>query len=292
MGLDIQKMGGEYNPAVVKFHLYLDDKGDTFTQARIHMQNSNTTATNSYYYDLLANTTNAQWADFTLPIGAYTPSDYPDFDGWVASGGTESWSDVDAITFEFDFTMVGPLPGEFYIDGLHLRGHILRGAYNSNASKFKIKKVFDDVAKNDSLSASDDAYPIGRFAYAELLRASTTPTTGTVRVPAQPSVLAGQKAHIHALEKSDGTYRVDLNMRVLQHRLSLTPQGFYSYLTLTDDLKNGLPMQTYDQYNLLQRMVRPEDSDRHHTSIVSRDIDITQSLLEKSYALAANWWQV
>lgn len=294
MSLDLTKCGGRYNPAEIEFNIYTDVAGGNgaFTKMRLHMQNSNVTGSNSYYHDILSLLTDQEWLKITFPVGEWSKGigAYTGFDGWTASGGTEDWADVDAFTLEWDYNRAPIANFVVRVDGLRFKGNVIRGAYDSNASLRKVKKVYDDVGKDDSLNTTDVTYPMARFAYAELLRACSTPVTGQVVIPGKPTILAGQFAHIHAAQHSGG-YRIDSDMRILQHHLQLSPRGLWSYLTLTDDCYNGFPMQTYNQYNLLKRMTRPEDEDRTRTSIASRTLDVTQTLLEKDYAVTANWWQ-
>jgi hypothetical protein len=77
----------------------------------------------------------------------------------------------------------------------------------------KIKVITDNIAKDDSLVASDDTGVMARMAYAELLRAQTTPMTGTFTTPIAPDALAGQLIHVHAKKKSDGTFAIDKNFK-------------------------------------------------------------------------------
>jgi hypothetical protein len=294
MSLDLTKCGGLYNIAELEFNIYTDKGGlnGDFTKLRLHMQNGVVTGSNSYYHDILSLLTDQTWHKIVFPVGDWARSTgaYTGFDGWTASGGTEDWADVDAVTFEWDHSSAPAAPFIVKVDGLRFKGQVIRGAYDSNASQFKIKKVYDAVAKDDSLNITDLTFPMARFAYAELLRACSTPITGQIVVPGLPTILAGQFAHIHATEHAGG-YRINSDMRITEHHLQLAGQALLSYLTLTDDAKNSIPLQTYTQYNVLQKMTRPEDQTRHRSSVTSRDVDITQSILEKSYAVTANWWQ-
>jgi hypothetical protein len=226
-----------------------------------------------------------KWFRVEVPIGphwAIDPSLREDtgvqaFE-WVKVG-TPLWNDINIVVFSCGDTNTY----DRCIDGLHLEGQVIRGAYLSSPAYTKIKKIQDHVAKDDSLEASDDSGTMAQLAYAELLRAARRPIHGTIAIPGKPTILAGQKAHIHAAKYSGG-YRVDKAMMFHQHHLHMGSRGLISYLTLTDDLKNSRPMSPVDQYNLIKKMATPADQNRTMSSIKSWPIDITHTILEKAYS--------
>jgi len=175
-----------------------------------------------------------------------------------------------------------------WIDGVFISGYVLRGAKKAAQSYYKIKPITDNLAKDDTLKSgtpgTTDIGTLARLAYAELLRASTTPVTGTIRIPAKLDVLAGQQVYVNACEQSDGTYGIADTFRVTEHHISLSNTGFFSDLTLSDDLLNGIPQPTVmDEYNNMLKYVNPMSQTRQMSSIKMAKMDITQTILEESY---------
>jgi len=232
--------------------------------------------------------TTGTWKQFNLPIGPYWDSQVDDSSiTWTASG-TPLWTDVDYIQIRLQTTPA--MNGEVWFDDLNFSGHILRGAKKAGATKYIMKQINDDLAKDDVGKAgtpgTTDTGTIARLAKAELLRSASTPLTGKFKIPCQPNILAGQLCHIHTAKKSDGTFRTNLDMRILEHEINLvggTNGEFSSLLTVTDDLTNSRPMNPMTAYNLLQKVVSPEFQNRQTTSQKARDIDITQIILEETY---------
>jgi hypothetical protein len=59
--------------------------------------------------------------------------------------------------------------------------------------------------------------------------------------------------------------------------------GAKSFLDLTDDVKNSRAMGLADAYELLLKATSPQFQDRILGSLVSGDLDVTATILEKPY---------
>jgi hypothetical protein len=291
LGLDLTKIGGLYNPATLNFYGKLGYASlPAWTRANLW-----TSAGNLWYADILGNIGIDRFIRMTLPVANYSPEAFPKFDGWHKTGNP-AWNNINAIEFEFNPTLVGGGQVDIHIDGLTLAGHVIRGAKRAGQTRYKHKRITDDLAKDDLLKSgtpgTTDLGTLGRLAKAELYRAAATPVTGIIQIPAKPTILAGQFAHIHACKDSSGSYTIDRDMRVLTHHLILGQEGFLSELAVTDDCINSRPNGSFmSQYNLMLRSVNPEAQNRQISSIKSREIDITQTILEESYTITANWWR-
>jgi hypothetical protein len=286
MNWTIDLWGGEYN--VPYFNLYVKVSANVgITAGAGPLIYFHTTDNNNYYLytvgSFLENQNVNNWSRISIPVGPYATTYWASSDFAAVETGAPDWNDIDYIRFEAgnDDNNVAT----FYLDGMHFTGHILRGAKQTGADFYKIKVITDDVGKDDSGVAATDTFPMARYAYAELSRASTTPITGKIKIPAQPTIMGGQLCHIHAHPYSTTAYRIDSDFRITEHHLHLGADGFFSYLTVTNDVTNGRPMSGYSAYNTLMKATTPEFQNRQISSIKTRLIDVTQTILEKSYAI-------
>lgn len=239
-----------------------------------------------------------KWVGVTLPIGNYYDMALTNDSQFYSTSSTKFvwhktggpfWSDIDWVGFYFvdDGTQLGAV----HVDGLHIGGKLTRVAWDSTkvASKnCRMISITDDVPKDDTLVEADDSGMIAQFAKAELARAAYEPWVGEIEVPLLETLLPGQKMHIHHCKKSDGTFRVDDDFRVIQviHTFTSSPNGCRSRISLTDDLKNSYPYHPSDQYNILFKAVAPAFQDRMRASLTSKDIDIMQTILKNDYNTA------
>jgi hypothetical protein len=281
---DIEHWGGQY--AIPMFHMYVHAASNVGrTASATPLVNFYTSAGNYYSYtigSMIPST--SKWYKVSLPLGAYGGQHWTADDTIAGVAGAPDWGNINWL--EIEFTSTDANAAIMYVDGMHFTGYILRGAKQTGASYYKIKVITDDVGKDDSGLDTDDTFPMARYAYAELSRCSTTPITGTIKVPGRPEIMGGQLCHIHANEiNGGGTYRIDKDMRITQHTLHLGNDGFWSYLQLTDDVTNGRPMPGYSAYNTMMKATTPEFQNRQISSIKTRAIDVTQVILEKSYAI-------
>jgi hypothetical protein len=284
LALDIENWGGRYS--IPMFHCYLYCEANIGrTAGASPVIDFYTSAGNYYSYTIGSFLPRDQvWYKVSLPLGAYASEHWTADDSVATVNGAPDWGNINWMLFEFGSSDANA--ATCYIDGMHFTGYLLRGAKQSSQDYYKIKLITDDVGKDDSGEASDDTFPMARYAYAELSRASTTPITGKIKVPARPTIMGGQLCHIHALPISDTeSYRIDSDFRITEHHLHMGLDGFFSYLTVTDDVTNGRPMASYSAYNTMMKATTPEFQNRQISSIKTRLLDVSQTILEKSYAI-------
>lgn len=247
----------------------------------VHMKNDAT----HYFSRGITNlvTEDGKWFHITLPIGPYYSTVQQDNKEWLKNVGTEVWTDIDYL----GFLIVGAENSKLWVDGLHIDGMITRAAYDSAkfaSQKCKMMFIRDDIGKDDSLIATDDSGMIAQYAKAELYRNIQTPILGQIIIPMQPEIKAGQLAHIHFGLKSDGNFRIDKNMRIIEVTHHFDLEGAKSILSLTDDVKNSRPIGSINAYNTIMKAVSPGFQDRLRSSVVGKDVDVTQTILAKLYA--------
>ena len=203
------------------------------------------------------------------------------FGRMTAAGGGGDWTNVNWIGFVI---VNKPVGSALYIDGVQFNGQILRGAKEAGIganNKLKLKVITDDIAKDDSMVASDDSGVIGQLCKAELYRCKTTPLVGEIRVPYLYDLMAGQLLHIHAKKTTAGTSNIDRDMRAV--RVELTFDGtsnFMDSITVTSDVINSYPRMAWTNMNKVLADARPESQDRQASSLKMREIDVTQTILE------------
>ncbi len=293
LGLNVDAMGGDYSFPFFHAWAMLDSTfyGDTDNKYYFTFF---TDAGNTYYVgdDRAVTRTfpieDDKFAETAFPIGTnwkLRQSDLPLWLHTINSGGGD-WTDINAVGLYivFDAAANG---SEVWIDGMYITGTVLRAARQSAAysssDPCKTKIITDSVAKDDTMNASDDSGLVGRLVYAEYLRASSSPMVGSLTIPIAPDLLPGQQVHIHAKKTITGSFKIDDDFRVLRLTHEISPNGYFTHLEVTDDLKNANPRPVPNRYNVLLGAVRPESQDRQASSIKLRDIDITQTILEKSY---------
>lgn len=246
---------------------------------------------NNFYQDISdLITADDKWFHISLPIGDYyAQKDEPGTRFW-SENGSPLWTDIDAVGIRISCDLNGVI--DFYVDGLGFNGVVTRAAYDSikiGSNKCKIMLVRDNLAKGDSLDINDDSGQIAQLAKAELINAIATPYVGQIVIPMQETIMAGQLAHIHFGKKSDGTFRIDSDMRIIEPKHSFTDRGALTYLTLTDDVKNSLAKNPLDLYNQLVKAVGPGFQNRTRTSILAGAVDMTQTILATDYN-TATWF--
>lgn len=292
LALDITEIGGSYNVPIVHFwakcdaQMWAADPNLTigFTKGALGV-GGGTWAAQANIQSIL--TAAATWTEVTFPIGPNWEKAVRDFPSWLnflPLAGITDWDDIDTIQFSWLSTADGD---DLWIDNYYISGYVLRGARQNaaftTAAPCKMVLIDDDVAKDDTWDATDDSGTIARLTYAEYLRLSSTPTVGTVTIPIANNIMPGQKIHIHAKKKMDGTFKIDADFRVTNVTHNLLNSGFTTELDVTSDVVNARPRSIPSKMNVALKAVRPEFQDRQASSIKARNIDITQSVLEKKY---------
>lgn len=283
LALDVTAMGGKYNvPALNLWWRRLAGAGASPTiRLRFVTGIGNYFQTTFTTDDIMPA---YEFYNFNLPIGNHWKNaNNPNFPGWVVTG-SPSWNNINWI--QTVLTVVSTSQQiYFWTDGMHFSGHIARAAKDSSlitGDKCKIKTIVDHIGKDDSCNASDDSGVMAQFAYASLLRSSSKPLVGQITLPGHEEIKPGQLCHVHFGKKADGTFNIDKDMRILQHHLHLGSDGYLSILDVTDDVTNSQARTLSVMNNLLQA-VNPSFRNREVGSQKSRDIDITQTILEKAY---------
>ena len=228
----------------------------------------------------------SEWTEFTFPIGPYYHYALHE-PKWLRNyiiSGAFSWASVEQI----GLLLLSDANGEeVWLDNYYLSGSVIRGARQAAAftssNPCRLKIITDDLAKDDTLKASDDSGTIGQLCYAVYLRSITTPIVGTFTIPIANDLIAGQKIHVHAKKKADDTFQIDDDFRITKIIHAMSSTGCYSTVDVTDDLKNSIPRPIPTHLNKVLSAVRPEFQDRQATSMKARSIDITQPILEKTY---------
>jgi len=288
---NITTWGGRYNIPQINFWVRRD--ANLAPQVHVDFLSS---ANNCYHMRYLGNFSEAnKWYYISIPIGSYVKESTVGDEIKIDIENSPNWANIN--WFEIEFVNANSAAGNAWFDGLHFSGTILRGAKESagysSTNPLKIKVITDDVAKDDSLLASDDSGTIARLAYAELLRCQTQPIIGWVKTPYLKDLKPGQFLHIHAKKKSDsgtcaicgapGTFNIAKDMRASKVIHEFSTQGSLTTTEITDDLINANTRASWTDLNTIFKAQRPEFQDRQATSIKTREIDITQAILVTEY---------
>ena len=223
-----------------------------------------------------------KWYHVSLPIGNYHKVEEATDWEW-AQTNSPNWNDIDWIGFTCSASAADC---RLYIDGLRIEGFLQRAAYDSaKYATQKCKMVFirDNVPKDDTLVALNDVGEMAQFCKAELRRAITAPTIGQISIPLQEQIRGGQLAHIHYAKTSSG-FRIDKNMRIttVKHHFDVK-SGAFSFLDLTDDVKNSRGIGPADAYEMLMKATSPQFQDRVFGSLITGDLNVAQAILGKNY---------
>jgi len=243
-----------------------------------------------YAYTLGSHLVADKWRHVVMPVGPYANSyPYSGTDLVADKAGNGDWADIDYIVFGFMNNAANA--AKMYIDGLKFNGWVLRAARQtaaySSSDPVKMKVVTDDVAKDDLLRSgtpgTTDLGTMARMCKAEYLRASTTPLVGKYTTPMIKDLWPGMLMHVHAKKKSDGTFNVDSDMRVVKLVHTMSDVGFLTTCHVTSDVKNSHARVAYNDLNRVLADARPEYQDKQTTTIKMREIDITQTIFEETY---------
>lgn len=259
-GWNFSKIGSEENSPKLNFY---SRYGANIATATTYVYLHTNWYSDYFYMAYLVGDTQYAWHHKSLPIGKYWKNQEASGPTWLSTG-TPDWEDIKHISF----LSTNAAPGgasNLWLDDLHFSGKIIREAYDSTdiaAKGIEIQKIIRmDTAVDDSMVASDDTGTAARLAYAELLRAETIPTVGTVtlRVGAH-DILPGQKVYVNAHKKSDGTYAIAEAFRATQIIHNFTPQGYTTKLDLSNDLVNSFGSGPSEQLSAVAKLffVDPE----------------------------------
>jgi hypothetical protein len=218
-----------------------------------------------------------QWNQVSMPIGPNT--------GWANNTGNADWTDIDYAGIRFMNLAGGAIMN---IDGLHFSGYVARvakqAAAYSSSDPCLMKLITDDYAKDDIIADGDKTGTISKLAYAEYLRASSTPITGTFTTALVKDLWPGQKIHAYAKKYDPNPlFRIDNDFRATEFTHVIGLNGFYTQWTVTDDVTNTHTRPAYNSINANLAAVRPGTQDMQATSMKMREVDITQPRLVNTY---------
>lgn len=272
LNIDFEKIWTKKQAPLVKFWFYA---GPNTSEHKVVFFKD---WTNRYEYTLTGLVA-SQWTKIEVSL---------DDEGWVKVG-TLDWSEIQYIGFSF--YNASTLERISKLDSLRVEGSVIRAAYSSTsiaAVGARVKLITDSLAKCDSLDAGNDSSTLARFAKAELYRGMSTPLVGTIKIPMDARLVAGQLVYVKMSPRNANfphdTGETYLTMRILEHKISYCMLGAFSYLTLTSDVTNSIALSLNDMYSAVLRASNPDYQDRDRASLKGKDIDIGETILAKDYA--------
>ena len=275
-GWDFTKIGSEKTIPSLNFYARRSNAVATFYIS------VNTDALNFVDWNFVGDLTSAdKWYHFSLPVGPYYDRQEQLNNPWNATG-TIDWSNINYIEFAFDAS-VNNIYG--FIDDLHLSGKIIREALDSGDAGLydDYQKFFRcDYALDDTMIATNDSGTAAQLAYAELLRRNKKPIVGVIQIPLAVTVLPGQLIHTRACKKSNGTFRIDKDMRIKELKHVITLPEPMTVLNLTDDVTNAHAMGAPTQHSVLAEYVGALGHGEAR-DLKSSGVDILIPRLIKSY---------
>lgn len=266
-------------------NFYMQKKSLTAATTVVYMSTNTTARKTDYFYTAFTNWTSESddtWYHKSIPIGPYWATTDEGRQYRWSKWGDPSWSKIDSIEFVIAGAGAG---GKLYIDDLHFKGKLARSAKDTSeitrVNEYQ-KVLISRESLDDSCIASDDTGFAGRIAYAELLRRSTMPKTITFQVSLKPKMMAGQKVHVHAEKRADGTFAIDADYRVLEVEHNINLQGATSSVTATSDLLNAFPISVPDQYAMMLENLMVNSKEAKNMRATS-EVDLLIPILEKAY---------
>jgi hypothetical protein len=266
--LDITKIGTKRTVPTWNFYI----KANNFQWVKLLVGTGDPLT--DYSTKALTLPTNNTWGKTEVSLGTYIKEGGEDT--WTTAAGTGvDWTDIDYVGFD----ALRPATGQTDIrfDDMRFRGIVTRAAYHSDSGKYKIKLITDSLAKTTNLVAATDSGTVAQLAKAELLRAMTTPTIGSIMLDnLYPSIKPGQMIP-------------SLGFRITEVHFHIDDKNVFTELAVTDDLLNSYPLENTSfgptaQYNAIMKAVNPDFQDRDRGDLKARDIDIDQTILAKDYA--------
>jgi len=265
---DFTKVGSKDHPPTIEFQYRVSrDLGGTGGP----YLSLYTSAGNYYWLNLygITGSTVDTWVHCEIPIGTYAERTAKnDFYDWLEQGAPD-WNDINWIQILW---ASNHLDTDLRLDDLHFNGKIIREAYNSTSitAYDEVQKIMRmNIAVEDSMKQADDSGMAARLAYAELLTAQKIANTGTLETPGIVDILPGQIIHGHAEQKSDGTFRIDSDLRIKQTSQMFRENGFRTTLQVTDDLINSFAKTPVELASVVYQMafIDPEAKSLRATGV-------------------------
>jgi len=279
LNLDLTKVGGNYNKAALNFLVWPSStfslKASDYALPQILLGTGDPADFDCFHSEFVPPLEPDTWNRVSVPVG--------DNSGWIEYNSPD-WTDIDWIGFRFWNVSGTPY---LFIDGLHFSGYVMRvvaqaGGYSANDPCI-MKTVTDDYAKDDVIADEDKTGTISKLAYAEYLRSSSTPVTGTFTTKLVKDLWPGQKLVVQAKRAKTGAFRVNTTFRVPQFTHVIGGTGFWTEWQVTSDVTNTHTQPAYNSVNRNLAAVRPGTQDMQATSMKMREIDITQPRLVNTY---------
>jgi hypothetical protein len=289
LNLDFTKIWTKKNIPIIKFWFYAS--ASTLQHKLIFYKDWT-----HYYEYTLPSFETAKWTEFEVSL---------DNEDWKVVGTPAlTWSDIQYIGFSFYRDINIGIDTYSLVDALRIEGIVTRAAYCSTDIKpvsesgrghgCKMMLITDSLAQCDSLNEADVSSPLALFAYAELKRGMSSPLIGEIKIPMDAQLIVGQLVYIkmtprnanfpHDCPEFNGREVEDyLTMRILEHKISYSILGPFSYLTLSSDLTNSIALSPNDMYSAILKASNPDFQDRDRSSMKGGSIDIEQTVLAKDY---------
>ncbi len=156
--------------------------------------------------------------------------------------------------------MVADATMDLYIDDLHFSGKLIRRAFDSTliaADNDWQVVIHNDNAWDDAMKVGDDSGTAARLAKAELMRRRLKPTVAQIRIPLSIDALPGQKTHVHAHKKADGTFRTDKDFRIKELTHVFELPNPYTIFNVTDEVAVSHGMGAPSAQSLLIQYAGP-----------------------------------
>lgn len=279
---DTSKWGSPRTIPHLNFYMYKDGN---ITEATTYVRLFTTNHTTDYFYIPFSTWTEPdnEWIHKSIPIGPYWASSEESKQfRWGASSAGALWTNINGACFNIN--LAGGAGGNLYIDDLCFSGKIVRAAKNTasiTANHEYQKTLISRVAMDDTCVAATDTGMAARLAYAELLRRIKLPLSITFSIELKPTMMAGQKLHVYACQKSDGNYAIDSVMRILtvQHNLG---ENAVTTVTATDDLINSTPISVPDQYATMMENILVNSKEAKNMR-AGAEVDVLIEPLIKNY---------
>ncbi len=291
-GWNIDKMGGPHS--IPRLNFYQISDSPTYTY---EIRMFTTDHLTDYYY--IPSTTwsegDTDWRWKSIPIGSYWASDNESSGSAAGSttkwlwNGNPDWANINGFCYKRN-----PSAAAFYVwlDDWHLSGKITRSARcsdnitanNEYQKTFLSRYAMDDMCA-EGTPGTTDVGDAARTAKAELLRRIRSPRTVQFTVSMRPSIMAGQKTHVHAFRKLDGTYTINGDMRIMEvtHGFDPNPMiGAYSTITATDDLYNTRPISSTDLWALQQEFTLINSREAMNMR-AGAEVDLLIPMLQENY---------
>jgi hypothetical protein len=197
------------------------------------------------------------WLKANLQIGNGTPV------LWQVNGAV-SWGKP-IIGIEIKITNSTGHNGYFLLDGLNINGQTARAFYSQSvvyALGTKMKIVNETLAAGSSMSPTLLDY-LDYVGIQELIRDMTTPITGSLQIPLDYTLLAGQMVWV----LSPAYNNIIKQFRILWLKHECSAKGAYTTIYLTDDLFNAYARDPSNLETQAIKSINPDYQNRDFARI-------------------------